>query len=110
MTIGYTSLCSWVVVEPAIEVLSVCLPAMAPFLQVRKVLADLRTSLRSLLSLQRSSKADSRHTFHQMDKYNENFIPDKKERRLRAVASQDNSASTHLPLQSIMVRRNLEQQ
>jgi len=42
--------------EPAIEVLSVSLPVMAPFLHMRKMLVELRTSIRSLLSLPRSSK------------------------------------------------------
>lgn len=35
--------------EPAIEVLSVCLPIMAPFLHGRKFLRELRSSIASLL-------------------------------------------------------------
>ena len=49
-----TGKCSWTVVEPAVEVLSACLPTMAPFLNGGRNLSKLRSSLRSLFSSHKS--------------------------------------------------------
>ncbi|KAL8937920.1 MAG: hypothetical protein Q9216_004182 [Gyalolechia sp. 2 TL-2023] len=56
---GYSSIESWTAVEPAIEVLSVSLPCMAPFLHGKRALKEVRSTLRSLLS--RSKRSDLNH-------------------------------------------------
>ena len=59
LSIDSTGKCSWTVVEPAIEVLSACLPTMAPFLNAGRHISKLRSSLRSLFSSHKSSQSGS---------------------------------------------------
>ncbi|KAL9117370.1 MAG: hypothetical protein Q9187_006091, partial [Circinaria calcarea] len=78
LSAAYTSISSWTAVEPAIEVLSVCLPAMAPFLHIHRTLAELRTSLRSFLSLTpKGSECEaSNQGFHELKKPSEGLRGD----------------------------------
>ena len=82
---------------------------MAPFLHGRKVFADIRTYLRSLLSFPGSSKSGSRHTFHNMGQSTENFTPEANQWTSMAGANHNASAATDFPLQSIVVKQDLEQ-
>ena len=59
LSIDSTGKCSWTVVEPAIEVLSACLPTMAPFLNAGLHISKLRSSLQSLFSSHKSSQSSS---------------------------------------------------
>ena len=105
---GYTSIYSWTAVEPAIEVLSVSLPVMAPFLHIRAVFADLRTSLRSFFSLSRSQKSDNDGTFHEIDKTHKAFASKESQWTSTAVATSEAPGSEPIPMNSIVVTDRLE--
>ncbi|KAL9598535.1 MAG: hypothetical protein Q9219_004437 [cf. Caloplaca sp. 3 TL-2023] len=64
----YTSLDSWTAIEPAVEVLSVSLPVMAPFLRGRKALKELRSHFYSLFSQSKTSNASNDGKFRKIDK------------------------------------------
>ncbi|KAL8682520.1 MAG: hypothetical protein Q9186_001467 [Xanthomendoza sp. 1 TL-2023] len=53
----FTGIESWTAVEPAIEVLSVSLPVMAPFLRGTKAVKELRATFRSLLPVWKKSNS-----------------------------------------------------
>ena len=53
-----TGLVSWTVVELAIEVLSACLPTMAPLTKLKQHLPKVRDSLRALFSSHKPSQQD----------------------------------------------------
>ncbi len=106
--IGYTSICSWTAVEPAIEVLSVSLPVMAPFLHIGKVFAELRTSLLSFFTLRKSQKSDTGGTFHEINKANKTFASNGSQWTSTAVANQEAPGSEPIPLHSIVVADRLE--
>lgn len=108
--LGNTGIYIWIVIEPAVEVLSVSLPSMAPFLHGRKVLADLRTYFRSLLSTRRSSESKTRHIFYNMDESSDKFAPNNTQWKSTTAALQNVAAVAHFPLQSIVVKRDLEQE
>ncbi|MCJ1404062.1 hypothetical protein MMC11_007287 [Xylographa trunciseda] len=106
----YTSVCSWTAVEPAIEVLSVCLPAMAPLLQIRKVVTYIRTSLGSAVTLRKTSRPDRGHSFHNMDKYNQDFVPRHEQwSSIAAGTDRHTEPAAGFPLRGIVVTRDLEQ-
>ncbi|KAL8837308.1 MAG: hypothetical protein Q9170_002565 [Blastenia crenularia] len=72
----YSSIESWTAVEPAIEVLSVSLPCMAPFLHGRKALREVRSTLRSLLSKSKRSDLNNEGEFQRIDKHRKLFDPE----------------------------------
>ncbi|KAL8727030.1 MAG: hypothetical protein Q9166_006328 [cf. Caloplaca sp. 2 TL-2023] len=67
---GFTGVDSWTAVEPAIEVLSVSLPVMAPFLQARRTANELRTIFRSLLSISKKSDSNNDEGFREINERN----------------------------------------
>ncbi|KAF2230137.1 hypothetical protein EV356DRAFT_520173 [Viridothelium virens] len=104
----YTGIASWTCVEPGVEVLSVSLPSMAPFLQGRKFLADLHSSFRSLLSFSRKSNPDSESGvsggFCEIGRSTRNLDPADHEWSSSATrAKAINEESDHIPLHSIRV-------
>ena len=105
---GYTSIYSWTAVEPAIEVLSVSLPVMAPFLHIRAVIEDLRTSLRSLLYPQRSHKSGVEGTFHEIDNAHKVFAQKESQWTSAAAANREAPESEPIPMHSIMVTDRVE--
>ena len=66
---GSSGIDSWTAVEPAIEVLSVCLPTMAPFLHGHKAVQEIRAAIRSALSLpeKTSSMTENAGKFQKME-------------------------------------------
>lgn len=69
--LGHTSLVSWAVVEPAVQVLSVSLPTMGPFMHARTVTTNLR-SLRSVLFPGiNGPPQDSEHANQETEKLNQ---------------------------------------
>ncbi|KAL9582654.1 MAG: hypothetical protein Q9212_003176 [Teloschistes hypoglaucus] len=66
----FTSIDSWTAVEPAVEVLSVSLPVMAPFLHVRKTIDELRSTFRSLFSKSKRSDTTTDEGFHKFNERN----------------------------------------
>ena len=66
---GSSGIDSWTAVEPAIEVLSVCLPTMAPFLHGHKAVQEIRAAVRSALPLAEkpSSMTDNAGKFQKME-------------------------------------------
>ncbi|KAL8665200.1 MAG: hypothetical protein Q9202_002422 [Teloschistes flavicans] len=69
----FTSLDSWTAVEPAIEVLSVSLPAMGPFLHVRRTVEELRSTFRSLFSKSKRSDTTTDEGFQKINERNKMF-------------------------------------
>lgn len=69
LCLGSSGIDSWTAVEPAIEVLSVCLPTMAPFLHGHKAVQEIRAAIRSALSLpeKSSSMTDNAGKFQKME-------------------------------------------
>ncbi|KAI4170321.1 MAG: hypothetical protein LQ343_005074 [Gyalolechia ehrenbergii] len=65
----YSSIESWTAVEPAIEVLSVSLPCMAPFLHARKAFKAVRSTLRSLVSKSKRSDLNHDGDFQKIDQH-----------------------------------------
>ncbi len=69
LCVGSSGIDSWTAVEPAIEVLSVCLPTMAPFLHGHKAVQEIRSAIRSALSLAEkpSSMTENAGKFQKME-------------------------------------------
>ena len=63
------------IIEKAIELMSACLPVMAPFLHMHAVLSDVRAFFRSLLSSYKNVESEPTHDFHNLDLYNRTFAP-----------------------------------
>ncbi|KAL9024379.1 MAG: hypothetical protein Q9196_006560 [Gyalolechia fulgens] len=93
--LGYSSIESWTAVEPAIEVLSVSLPCMAPFLHGRKAFKDIRSSLRSFLSNSKRSDLKQDGDFQKIDKHRKMMFDVER-------AGQDNGGRTFATAESRM--------
>lgn len=108
--IGTTSLNSWTAIEPALEVLSVSLPAMAPFLHVHTIVVDLRVFIYSLLfSHKKRSQPDDVRTFQKIDKFNQRVAAGDQTRWCSTIIAGDNvSGPTLIPLHSIVVKEDLD--
>ncbi|MCJ1379674.1 hypothetical protein MMC17_002776 [Xylographa soralifera] len=104
---------SLTVVEPAVELLSACLPTMASFLHLRTRLSELRSKVSLLFSSQRnpvSPNADSKRHF-------QNIKPTCKELHLysnselrptiTAASRYSVSQTDQIPLHAIMVRNDM---
>ena len=111
-----TGKCSWTVIEPAIEVLSACLPTMAPFLNIRTHLNSLRSTLRSLFSSHKDSRSQQSRTnnsscqFRVIDKAYENHILNLNaecETNASATLSHQQVSSDQIPLKAIVIRHDL---
>ena len=103
--VGNTSLDSWTAVEPALEVLSVSLPAMAPFLHVHTIFADIRAFIyTSLFSHKKRSQPDNSRSFPNINK----FAGDQSQWSSTIVADHNVSGPTLIPLHSIMVKEDLD--
>ena len=114
--IDKTSKCSWTVVEPAVEVLSGCLPTMAPLLHMRSHTKHFISTLRSSFN-SRSNTSGSDDTKNHRREYRHEL----NETKLRlggepatisgASAKRSESASVEddfVPLHSIKVRNDVE--
>ncbi|KAI4193607.1 MAG: hypothetical protein LQ350_008243 [Teloschistes chrysophthalmus] len=77
---------SWTAIEPAIEVLSVSLPAMAPFLHVRKTMDECRSMFRSLFSRDKSSNKTTDDGFQKINERNKMFGFENGERQCGQMA------------------------
>ena len=115
LLIDSTDKCSWTVVEPAIEVLSACLPTMAPFLNAGRRISKLRSSLRSLFSSHKSSQSVSivgRRGQHSGGLDENNLRPDHlAEVNFAAQAGSSGkgrSKSDEIPLKSIGIRQDMD--
>ena len=111
-----TSKCSWTVVEAAVEVLSGCLPTMAPLMHMRTHLKHLSSVLRSALNSRSitsgldDTKASRREYRHEL---NETKLRLGGEPAIISGASAKRSESAGVeddlvPLHSIKVRNDLE--
>ena len=111
-----TSKCSWTVVEPAVEVLSGCLPTMAPLLNMRTHLKNLSSILRSPFS-SHSRTSGSGDTKTNRSQYSRELSelklrPDGDATTVsgasakRSVNASDDSDL--VPLHSIMVRKDVD--
>ena len=108
---GYTGIVSWTAVEPAVEVLSVSLPVMAPFLHARRVLREIRTSLQSFFFTSRRSKGDTSidGAFHNIDSPTKRLNPKYNEYKTVARAgTKTPDGPADIPLHSIMVTDGFE--
>ena len=104
-----TGKCSWTVIEPAIEVLSACLPTMAPFLSMSTHWPNLRSSLRSLLSSSRhrsQSEIDPYRSFNDTSGYQ--YGAEVKSQAIGRPSKKQASESDEVPLKSIKVRQDLD--
>ncbi|MCJ1351566.1 MAG: hypothetical protein MMC33_001550 [Icmadophila ericetorum] len=108
MTTEYTSILGWTAIETAVEALSVSLPVTTPFLHGRKVLGEIRTSLRSSLSLLRRSNArtGSSGTFHEINSSAKGLNLEQSEWKITAVAI--HKAPDGIPSRSILVTDDLK--
>ncbi|KAL9119624.1 MAG: hypothetical protein Q9187_003824 [Circinaria calcarea] len=115
MLLDATGKCSWTVIEPAIEVLSACLPTMAPFLNRPTHLANFRSTLRSMISPNKSSRSEqlrtsaSKHQFRDVDNFNKTCTHDSLSDHTGKVAAIPPSqpvASDQIPLNSIVVTQD----
>ncbi|MCJ1312094.1 hypothetical protein MMC25_005768 [Agyrium rufum] len=118
----YTSIASWTCVEPGIEVLSVSLPVMAPLLQGRRLISELRSSLRSILPYSTRSKStatqslsgDRSGVFHEFDKSSKILAPEQDRwvtsasHQSRPEEGDDYVVPDHIPLRSIMVTEQVD--
>ena len=100
--LGYTSIVSWTIIEPAIEVLSVSLPVMAPFLHVKKVLAEIQTYLRPLRSLTKQSYTGSKGVFHKLNRSNNTMDGNPDDVAQRHTADGMVIEPGEIPLHSVM--------
>lgn len=103
---GTSGIESWTAIEPAIEVLSVSLPTMAPFLHGRKAVKDIRTAIRSLLPLPEkpSITTDKVRRFQKIDDHGKMFDLERNGIGTFATADrQTRVAGDPIPLHTIRV-------
>ena len=116
-TLDETTICSWTVVEPAVAVLSGCLPTMAPLLKVRMHPRVYFSSIfhLSFHSRGRTSGSDEKGVDQgqysrelnqpKLGPHHDATLISKASARPRGEQSED---SDLVPLQSIMVREDME--
>ena len=110
-----TSLSSWTVIEPAVEVVSGCLPTMAPLLNIRIHLKDFSSIFRSSFSGRRSRSktavSDNSQRMYGYELHQLKLRPDQ-DTAMVSEASVKRSVITGteedlVPLHSIMVRKDM---
>ena len=115
-TIDKTSLSSWTVVEPAVEVLAGCLPTMAPLLNIGVYLKNLSSILRSPFT-SRSRTSGSGDTKTNRSQYSRelNDLKLRPDGEVTMVSGASAKRSVNasedddlVPLHSIMVRQDVD--
>ncbi|KAL8776838.1 MAG: hypothetical protein Q9194_002903 [Teloschistes cf. exilis] len=108
----FSAIYSWTAIEPAIEVLSVSLPAMAPFLHVRKTIDELHSMFRALFSKTKRGDTTTDDGFRKINERNKMFDFGNCERPCGQVAfatsegrgrKEDENEDDEVPLHAIRV-------
>lgn len=113
-----TAIGNWSLIEPAVEVLSACLPTMAPLLNPKQYLTRLRESIRTLLGRSKPSSARSTYSAHPFQQITLSrdaqiqFPPRVEQSSFATNATADHATvganTDDIPLRSIMVRHDME--